>query len=80
SGIARAADDEMRPDHDALAAALGADALEPPDAAAAIAPAPAALRALHERPVEAELALAERLPAMMTRLVADLAATELVPG
>ncbi|MDV2124241.1 PD-(D/E)XK nuclease family protein, partial [Burkholderia pseudomallei] len=41
---------------------------------------PAALRALHERPVEAELALAERLPAMMTRLVADLAATELVPG
>ncbi|WDD93572.1 exodeoxyribonuclease V subunit beta [Burkholderia sp. FERM BP-3421] len=40
----------------------------------------AARRALHERPVEAEPALAERLPAMMDALVADLAATELVPG
>ncbi|KVK89946.1 exodeoxyribonuclease V subunit beta [Burkholderia sp. MSMB1498] len=120
SGVASVADEEMRPDHDALAdapdAAVDAGA---PDAvaraAAAVAPEPAeddilafprgaaageclhrlfelsdfsdastwpaaALRALHERPVEAELALAERLPAMMTRLVADLAAAELVPG
>ncbi|KVE36101.1 exodeoxyribonuclease V subunit beta [Burkholderia sp. BDU5] len=115
-GIAGVADEETRPDHDALAAAIDADA---PDAAAraatAVAREPAeddilafprgaaageclhrlfelsdfsdastwpaaALRALHERPVEAELALAARLPAMMTRLVADLAATELVPG
>ncbi|MCS3394498.1 exodeoxyribonuclease V subunit beta [Burkholderia thailandensis] len=124
SGVAGAADDEMRPDHDALAAAVGADVLDAfdtLDAAGAIAEAaaiasepaeddilafprgaaageclhrllelsdfsdastwpPAAQRALHERPVEAEHALAGRLPAMMTRLVADLAATELVPG
>ncbi|WP_323122167.1 exodeoxyribonuclease V subunit beta [Burkholderia alba] len=40
----------------------------------------AALRALHERPVETPLELAERLPAMMTTLVADVVATELVPG
>ncbi len=40
----------------------------------------AAARALHERPVEAEPELGTRLPAMMTRLVADVVATELVPG
>ncbi|MEX3547806.1 MAG: exodeoxyribonuclease V subunit beta [Burkholderia sp.] len=42
--------------------------------------AEAARRALHERPVEAKPELAGRLPAMMTRMLADVVATELVPG
>ncbi|WP_262054821.1 PDDEXK family nuclease, partial [Burkholderia thailandensis] len=44
SGVAGAADDEMRPDHDALAAAVGADVLDAfdtLDAAGAIAEAAA---------------------------------------
>ncbi|MFM0021502.1 exodeoxyribonuclease V subunit beta [Paraburkholderia azotifigens] len=37
-------------------------------------------RALHERPAPAEPELAQRLPAMMHRLLADIVSTELVPG
>ncbi|ACC70930.1 exodeoxyribonuclease V subunit beta [Paraburkholderia phymatum] len=37
-------------------------------------------RALHERPAPAEPELAQRLPAMMQRLLADIVSTELVPG
>ncbi|MCO8611200.1 exodeoxyribonuclease V subunit beta [Burkholderia multivorans] len=112
AGVAPVPDDELRPDHDALAALVpGADI----DSAATVAPEPpdddilvfprgaaageclhrlfelsrfaepaswpaAALGALHDRPVEAEPALAERLPAMMVRLVDDVVHTELVPG
>ncbi|HWT34636.1 MAG TPA: PD-(D/E)XK nuclease family protein, partial [Paraburkholderia sp.] len=36
--------------------------------------------ALHERPAPAEPELAQRLPAMMQRLLADIVSTELVPG
>ncbi|KVE29401.1 exodeoxyribonuclease V subunit beta [Burkholderia singularis] len=116
SHVASVLDDELRPDHDALAAAL--DAHVPPIEAALAQVSPpepsgddivdfprgaaageclhrlfeladfsdpstwqdAAQRALRERPVEALPALAARLPAMMTRLVDQLAATELVPG
>ncbi|WP_153100636.1 exodeoxyribonuclease V subunit beta [Paraburkholderia hayleyella] len=37
-------------------------------------------RALRERPVSAPAALAQRLPTMMQTLLADVSATELVPG
>jgi exodeoxyribonuclease V beta subunit len=37
-------------------------------------------RALHERPAPAVPELAQRLPAMMQRLLADVVSTELVPG
>ncbi|MCQ0030521.1 exodeoxyribonuclease V subunit beta [Burkholderia glumae] len=115
-GVAALPEEALRPDHDALAAAV--DPLPRLDDGAARGGAPAepdgddivafprgaaageclhllfelsafdradswpeaARRALHERPVEAEPTLAERLPAMMTRLVADVVATELVPG
>ncbi|WP_186237149.1 exodeoxyribonuclease V subunit beta [Burkholderia gladioli] len=112
-GIAAVPDEALRPDHDALAAAVdpvpridggGERAMQPdPDdivgfprgAAAgeclhllfelsdfgdASGWDEAARRALHERPVEAEPELAKRLPAMMTRMLAEVVATELVPG
>jgi exodeoxyribonuclease V beta subunit len=136
AGVAAAPDDELRPDHDALAAlAPDGDVIARPDAVPpdddviarpdavlpdgdviarpdAVPPDDdilvfprgaaageclhrlfelsdfsdasswprAALGALHDRPVEAEPELAERLPAMMTRLVDDVVQTELVPG
>ncbi|MEK6424121.1 MAG: exodeoxyribonuclease V subunit beta [Burkholderia gladioli] len=111
-GVATAPDEALRPDHDALAAAVEpAPRIEAgvpdasPDADDIVAfprgaaageclhllfelsdfGAPdgwpeAARRALHERPVEAEPELAERLPAMMLRMVAEVVATELAPG
>ncbi|MEX3581394.1 MAG: exodeoxyribonuclease V subunit beta [Burkholderia sp.] len=111
-GVAAVSDDALRPDHDALAAAVdpvpridggeraalpdpddivafprGAAAgeclhllFELSDFGAASGWAEAARRALHERPVEAEPELAGRLPAMMTRMLAEVVATELVPG
>ncbi|AJK45594.1 exodeoxyribonuclease V subunit beta [Burkholderia plantarii] len=115
-GVAVLPDEALRPDHDALAAAVDPVPRLDDGAAGTGAPAEpdgydivafprgaaageclhllfelsafdradswpeAARRALHERPVEAEPTLGERLPAMMTRLVADVVATELVPG
>ncbi|MGU7779577.1 exodeoxyribonuclease V subunit beta [Burkholderia sp. PU8-34] len=111
AGVAAVPDDELRPDHDALAAFApdgdpGAEwpAAVPPDDDILVFPRgaaageclhrlfelsdfsepsswhAAALGALHDRPVEAEPELGERLPAMMARLVDDVVRTELVPG
>ncbi|KVN01659.1 exodeoxyribonuclease V subunit beta [Burkholderia stagnalis] len=111
AGVAAVPDDELRPDHDALAE-LAPDgdqddtppALAPPDDDILVFPRGAAageclhrlfelsdftdpaswhgaaLGALHDRPVEAEPELGQRLPAMMARLVDDVVRTELVPG
>ncbi|KWN80326.1 exodeoxyribonuclease V subunit beta [Burkholderia ubonensis] len=111
AGVAAVPEDDLRPDHDALAALAPDD--DPGDAWPEAAPPDddilvfprgaaageclhrlfelsdftdpgswhaAALGALHDRPVEAEPELGERLPAMMARLVDDVVRTELVPG
>ncbi|PCE27304.1 exodeoxyribonuclease V subunit beta [Burkholderia ubonensis] len=111
AGVAAVPEDDLRPDHDALAALTPDD--DPGDAGLEAAPPDddilvfprgaaageclhrlfelsdftdagswhaAALGALHDRPVEAEPELGERLPAMMARLVDDVVRTELVPG
>ncbi|KVG88136.1 exodeoxyribonuclease V subunit beta [Burkholderia ubonensis] len=111
AGVAAVPEDDLRPDHDALAALAPDDdpgdewpQAAPPDDDILVFPRgaaageclhrlfelsdftdpgswhAAALGALHDRPVEAEPELGERLPAMMARLVDDVVRTELVPG
>ncbi|WP_179404789.1 exodeoxyribonuclease V subunit beta [Burkholderia guangdongensis] len=86
-GDAGAAPDAPPPDDDILVFPRGAAAgeclhrlFELSDFSDASSWQRAALGALHDRPVEAEPALAARLPAMMARLVDDVVRTELVPG